>query len=66
MLVSVGESVSTKKLVISTYLQYIFLVLGALLLFVFVCQLGGVLLAFLLAAILAFVLNPLVRLLERW
>ncbi|MDQ3911475.1 MAG: AI-2E family transporter [Actinomycetota bacterium] len=57
---------STKKLVISTYLQYIFLVLGALLLFVFVCQLGGVLLAFLLAAILAFVLNPLVRLLERW
>lgn len=36
MLVSTGESVRTKKLVISAYLQYTFLVFGALLLFVFV------------------------------
>lgn len=57
---------SAKKLVISTYLQYIFIVLGALLLFAFVRQLGGVLLTFLLAAILAYALNPVVRLLEGW
>ena len=57
---------SAKKLVISTYLQYIFIVLGALLLFAFVRQLGGVLLTFLLAAVLAYALNPVVRLLEGW
>lgn len=57
---------SAKKLVISTYLQYVFIVLGALLLFAFVRQLGGVLLTFLLAAILAYALNPVVRLLEGW
>lgn len=57
---------SAKKLVVSTYLQYIFIVLGALLLFAFVRQLGGVLLTFLLAAILAYALNPVVRLLEGW
>ncbi len=61
-----GERVSAKKLVVSTYLQYILIALGALLLFAFVRQLGGVLLTFLLAAILAYVLNPLVRLLEGW
>ena len=64
--VSVGERVSAKKLVVSTYLQYVLIALGALLLFAFVRQLGGVLLTFLLAAILAYVLNPLVRLLEGW
>lgn len=57
---------SAKKLVVSAYLQYIFIALGALLLFVFVRQLSGVLLTFLLAAILAYVLNPLVRRLEGW
>lgn len=44
---------STKKLVISTYLQYILIALG-------------VVLSFLLAAILAYVLDPLVRRLEGW
>ena len=44
---------STKKLVVSTYLQYILIALGALLLFVFVRQLSGVLLTFLFAAVLA-------------
>jgi predicted PurR-regulated permease PerM len=53
--------VSTKKLVVSTYLQYILIALGALLLFVFVRQLSGVLLTFLFAAVLAYVLNPVVR-----
>ena len=57
---------SAKKLVISTYLQYIFIVLGTLLLFAFVRQLGGVLLTFLLAAVLAYALNPVVRMLEGW
>jgi len=58
--------VSAKKLVVSTYLQYIFIVLGALLLFALVRQLGGVLLTFLLSAVLAYALNPVVRLLEGW
>jgi predicted PurR-regulated permease PerM len=58
--------VYAKKLVVSTYLQYILIALGALLLFTFVRQLGGVLLTFLLAAVLAYVLNPLVRVLEGW
>ena len=53
-----------KKLVVSTYLQYVLIGTGALLLFTFVRQLGGVLLSFLLAGILAYVLNPLVRWLE--
>ncbi|CAA9445789.1 MAG: Uncharacterized UPF0118 membrane protein [uncultured Rubrobacteraceae bacterium] len=57
---------SAKKLVVSTYLQYIFIALSALLLFAFVRQLGGVLLTFLLAAVLAYALNPLVRMLEAW
>src|SRR5918997_2811056 len=64
--VSVGARVCAKKLVVSTYLQYVLIALGALLLIAFVRQLGGVLLTFLLAAILAYVLNPLVRLLEGW
>src|ERR671917_1410470 len=53
-----GERVSTKKLVVSTYLQYILIALGALLLLTFVRQIGGVLLTFLLATILAYALNP--------
>lgn len=64
--VSVGERESAKKLVVSTYLQYVLIALVALLLFAFVRQLGGVILTFLLAAILAYVLNLLVRLLEGW
>jgi predicted PurR-regulated permease PerM len=58
--------VATKKLVVSTYLQYILIALGALLLLTFVRQIGGVLLTFLLATILAYALNPLVRRLEAW
>ncbi|WP_166395437.1 AI-2E family transporter [Rubrobacter marinus] len=55
---------TTKKLVVSTYLQYIFIAVGALLLFTFVRQIGGVLLTFLLAGVLAYALNPLIRRLE--
>jgi predicted PurR-regulated permease PerM len=58
--------VPAKKLVVSTYLQYIVIGLGVLLLVVFVRQLSGVLLTFLTAAILAYALNPLVRHLEQW
>ena len=55
-----------KKLVVSTYLQYILIAVGVFLLVIFVRQLSGVLLTFLMAALLAYVLNPLVRRLERW
>ena len=55
-----------KKLVISTYLQYILLAVGVVLLVAFVRQLGSVLLTFLAAGVLAYALNPLVRRLERW
>ncbi len=55
-----------KKLVVSTYLQYVVIALGALLLFTFVRQIGGVLLTFLLAGILAYALNPVIRWLEAW
>jgi predicted PurR-regulated permease PerM len=58
--------VPAKKLVVSTYLQYILIAVGVFLLVVFVRQLSGVLLTFLMAAILAYVLNPLVRRLEQW
>jgi predicted PurR-regulated permease PerM len=54
-----------RKLVVSTYLQYIALALGVVLLVAFVRQIGGVLLTFLAAAVLAYVLNPLVRRLEQ-
>lgn len=57
---------SAKKVVVSTYLQYILIALGALLLFVFVQQLSGVLLTFLFAGVLAYALNPVVRRLEGW
>ena len=53
-----------RKLVVSTYLQYIALALGVVLLVAFVRQVGGVLLTFLAAGVLAYVLNPLVRRLE--
>jgi predicted PurR-regulated permease PerM len=56
--------VSTRKLVISTYLQYILLAVGVVLLVSFVRQVSGVLLTFLAAGVLAYVLNPLVRRLE--
>jgi predicted PurR-regulated permease PerM len=53
-----------RKLVVSTYLQYIVLALGVVLLVSFVRQVGGVLLTFLAAGVLAYILNPLVRRLE--
>ncbi len=55
-----------KKLVVSTYLQYVLIVLSIILLIGFVRQISGVLLTFLLAALLAYVLNPIVRRLEEW
>lgn len=55
-----------RKLVVSTYLQYVLLAVGALLLVTFVPQISGVLVTFLMAAILAYALNPLVRRLEGW
>ncbi len=58
--------VPTRKLVVSTYIQYIVLALGAVLLVVFVRQLSGVLFTFLAAGVLAYVLNPVVRILEKW
>jgi predicted PurR-regulated permease PerM len=56
--------VSARKLVVSTYLQYIVLAVGVLLLVAFVRQVSGVLLTFLAAGVLAYALNPLVRRLE--
>ena len=55
-----------KKLVVSTYLQYIGLALGVLILVSFLRQIGGVLLTFLAAGVLAYALNPIVRRLEKW
>ena len=54
-----------RKLVVSTYLQYIALALGVLILISLVRQLGSVLLTFLAAGVLAYTLNPIVRRLER-
>jgi predicted PurR-regulated permease PerM len=56
--------VSARKLVVSTYFQYIALAVGIILLVSFVRQLSGVLLTFLAAGVLAYALNPLVRRLE--
>ncbi len=53
-----------RKLLVSTYLQYIALAVGVVLLVSFVRQLSGVLLTFLAAGVLAYALNPLVRRLE--
>lgn len=55
---------STRKLVISTYFQYIVLAVGVVLLVSFVRQVSGVLLTFLAAGVLAYALNPAVRRLE--
>lgn len=55
---------SARKLLVSTYLQYIVLALGVVLLVAFVRQVSGVLLTFLAAGVLAYALNPLVRRLE--
>src|SRR3954453_17469698 len=60
----IGGRLPARKLVVSTYLQYIALALGVVLLVSFVRQVGGVLLTFLAAGVLAYVLNPLVRRLE--
>jgi predicted PurR-regulated permease PerM len=57
--------VPARKLVISTYFQYIVLAVGVVLLVSFVRQVSGVLLTFLAAGILAYVLNPVVRRLEQ-
>lgn len=54
----------TKKLVVLTYLQYILIVVGILLLFAFVRQIDGVLLIFFLASALSHALNPLIRCLK--
>jgi len=56
--------VSARKLVVSTYLQYIVLAVGTVVLVTFVRQISGVLLIFLAAGVLAYALNPLVRRLE--
>src|SRR5215218_9328266 len=53
-----------RKLLVSTYLQYIALAVGVILLVSFVRQVGGVLLTFLAAGVLAYSLNPIVRRLE--
>jgi len=58
--------VPAKKLVVSTYLQYIALAVGVLILVSFVRQISSVLLTFLAAGVLAYALNPIVRRLERW
>ncbi|MBA2509858.1 MAG: AI-2E family transporter [Rubrobacteraceae bacterium] len=55
-----------KKLVVSTYLQYIALALGVLILVSFLRQISGVILTFLAAGVLAYALNPIVRRLEGW
>jgi predicted PurR-regulated permease PerM len=62
---SIGDRVPARKLVVSTYLQYILIAVGFLLLVFFVRQLGGVLLTFFMAAVLAYVFNPIVRRLEQ-
>jgi predicted PurR-regulated permease PerM len=53
-----------RKLLVSTYLQYIMLALGVVLLVAFVRQVSGVLLTFLAAGVLAYALNPIGRRLE--
>jgi predicted PurR-regulated permease PerM len=54
-----------RKLIVASYLQYIAVAIGIVLLVFFLRQLGSVLLTFFLAVILAYILNPLVRRLER-
>ncbi|QYJ16013.1 Putative transport protein YhhT [Rubrobacter xylanophilus DSM 9941] len=52
------------RLVVSAYLQYFLIAAGLVLAVVLVRQIGGVLLTFLMAGVLAYALNPLVRRLE--
>lgn len=54
----------TRKLVVANYMQYILVALGVILLVFFVRQVGGVLLTFMMAGILAYILNPIVRRLD--
>jgi predicted PurR-regulated permease PerM len=61
-----GVRMPARKLVVSTYFQYIVLAVGVLVLVSFVRQVSGVLLTFLAAGVLAYALNPIVRRLERW
>lgn len=55
---------NARRLVVADYVQYIALAAGILLLAVLVRQIAGVLMIFLAAAILSYVLNPVVKLLE--
>src|SRR5919107_5303993 len=59
-----GVRMPARKLVVSTYFQYIVLAVGVLVLVSFVRQVSGVLLTFLAAGVLAYALNPIVRRLE--
>lgn len=52
------------RLVVSTYLQYFLIAAGLVLAVVLIRQIGGVLLTFLMAGVLAYALNPFVRRLE--
>jgi predicted PurR-regulated permease PerM len=61
-----GVRMPARKLVVSTYFQYIVLAVGVLVLVSFVRQVSGVLLTFLAAGVLAYALNPIVRHLEGW
>jgi predicted PurR-regulated permease PerM len=56
--------VSAKKLLVSQYFQYVLIAAALVVLVVFVRQISGVLLTFLMAMILAYAVNPLVRRLE--
>ncbi|MBA2692426.1 MAG: AI-2E family transporter [Rubrobacter sp.] len=53
-----------RQLVVSRYLQYIAIAVGLVLLVLFTRQISGVILTFFMAALLAYVLNPLIRRLE--
>ncbi len=57
---------NTKKLIVSKYFQHLMLSVGAVLLIIFVCEIEGILITFLTAAVLAYVSNLLMRRLEQW
>lgn len=57
---------SAKRLLVSRYLQYVLLAAALVVLVVLVRQISGVLLTFLIAMVLAYALNPLVRRFEGW
>ncbi|WP_273843747.1 AI-2E family transporter [Rubrobacter calidifluminis] len=56
---------SEKKLLVSQYLQYVLLAAALVVLVALVRQISGVLLTFLMAMVLTYALNPLVRGMER-